>query len=58
MTILCIDLGTDMVPAISLAYESKLYYGLSLDQARRRLGELLEFPAQDEAEAEEAPLAE
>jgi len=44
--------------AISLAYESKLYYGLSLDQARRRLGELLEFPAQDEAEAEEAPLAD
>jgi len=44
--------------ALSLAYESKLYYGLSLDQIRRRLGELLEFPAQGAEELEEAPVAE
>jgi diadenylate cyclase len=28
--------------AISLAHDSKLFYGLGLEQARRRLGELLE----------------
>ncbi len=39
--------------ALSLAYDSKLYYGLSADQVRRRLGELLEFPDQGET-AEEA----
>ena len=40
--------------AISLAYDSKLYYGLGPDQARQRLGELLELPefaaAEDEGE--------
>jgi len=30
--------------AISLAYDSKLYYGLGPEQARQRLGELLELP--------------
>jgi diadenylate cyclase len=30
--------------ALSLAYDSKLYYGLSAEQVRRRLGELLDFP--------------
>jgi len=30
--------------ALSLAYDSKLYYGLSTDEIRRRLGELLDFP--------------
>ncbi len=30
--------------ALSLAYDSKLYYGLSAEQVRRRLGDLLEFP--------------
>lgn len=44
--------------ALSLAYESKLYYGLSLDLIRRRLGELLEFPAEGAEEAEEVPVAE
>ena len=44
--------------ALSLAYESKLYYGLSLDQVRRRLGELLEFPAQAGDESGEAAVAE
>ncbi|HOX48545.1 MAG TPA: diadenylate cyclase CdaA [Spirochaetia bacterium] len=41
--------------ALSLAYDSKLYYGLSPDQVRRRLGELLEFPADQADSAEEAP---
>jgi diadenylate cyclase len=40
--------------ALSLAYESKLYYGLSPEQVRKRLGELLEFPEGAEEEAEEA----
>jgi diadenylate cyclase len=44
--------------ALSLAYESKLYYGLSPDQIRRRLGELLEFPEGGADEVEEAPVAE
>jgi diadenylate cyclase len=44
--------------AFSLAYESKLYYGLSPDQVRRRLGELLEFPEDDSAEIEEASVVE
>jgi diadenylate cyclase len=39
--------------ALSLAYESKLYYGLSSEQVRRRLAELLEFPEGEAAEAEE-----
>jgi len=39
--------------AISLAYDSKLYYGLSSEQVRRRLGELLEFP-ESARNAEEA----
>ncbi|MEI6877011.1 MAG: diadenylate cyclase CdaA [Spirochaetota bacterium] len=30
--------------AVSLAYDSKLYYGLGAEQARQRLGELLELP--------------
>lgn len=30
--------------ALSIACESKLYYGLSPEQVRRRLGELLDFP--------------
>lgn len=30
--------------ALSLAYDSKLYYGLSSEQIRRKLSELLEFP--------------
>lgn len=30
--------------ALSLAYDSKLYYGLSSDQVRKQLSELLEFP--------------
>jgi diadenylate cyclase len=30
--------------ALSLAYDSKLYYGLSAEQVRRRLEDLLEFP--------------
>ena len=41
--------------ALSLAYESKLYYGLAPEQVRRRLGELLEFP---EGSAEVAEVAE
>ncbi|MGA2547451.1 MAG: diadenylate cyclase, partial [Rectinemataceae bacterium] len=41
--------------ALSLAYESKLYYGLAPEQVRRRLGELLEFP---EGSAEVADVAE
>jgi diadenylate cyclase len=44
--------------ALSLAYESKLYYGLALEQVRRRLGELLEFPAQAAGVAQEAADAE
>jgi len=44
--------------ALSLAYESKLYYGLAPDQVRRRLGELLDFPAGESDEAEEAQVAE
>ncbi len=44
--------------ALSLAYESKLYYGLTLDLIRRRLGELLEFPEPTADELEEAPVAE
>lgn len=36
--------------ALSLAYDSKLYYGLSAEQVRRRLGELLELPAAVESE--------
>jgi diadenylate cyclase len=44
--------------ALSLAYESKLYYGLTPEQVRRRLGELLEFPEIEPEEVEEAPLAE
>ncbi len=44
--------------ALSLACESKLYYGLSPEQVRRRLGELLEFPESAEAAAEEKADAE
>jgi diadenylate cyclase len=44
--------------ALSLAYESKLYYGLTTDQVRKRLGELLEFPEAEGDVAEEAPVAE
>jgi diadenylate cyclase len=44
--------------ALSLAYESKLYYGLAPEQVRRRLGELLEFPEAEPEDSEEAPLAE
>jgi diadenylate cyclase len=44
--------------ALSLAYESKLYYGLAPEQIRRRLGELLDFPEAESDEGEEAPLAE
>jgi len=40
--------------ALSLAYESKLYYGLAPELVRRRLGELLEFPEVTADEAEEA----
>jgi diadenylate cyclase len=40
--------------ALSIACESKLYYGLSLEQVRKRLGELLEFPEGVEAVVEEA----
>ena len=44
--------------ALSLAYESKLYYGLSAEQVRRRLGELLEFPTGPTEEAEEATVVD
>jgi len=44
--------------ALSIACESKLYYGLSLEQVRRRLGDLLEFPEGSETVGEEAPSAE
>ena len=44
--------------ALSLAYESKLYYGLSPEQVRRRLGELLEFPEGADDESEEVANAE
>lgn len=44
--------------ALSLAYESKLYYGLSPEQVRKRLGELLEFPEEGADEVEEATVAE
>jgi diadenylate cyclase len=44
--------------ALSIACESKLHYGLSLDQVRRRLGELLDFPEGADAVVEEAPDAE
>lgn len=40
--------------ALSLAYDSKLYYGLSAEQVRRRLGELLEFPEGSQTAEEEA----
>jgi diadenylate cyclase len=40
--------------ALSLAYDSKLYYGLSAEQIRRRLGELLEFPGNVQTAEEEA----
>jgi diadenylate cyclase len=39
--------------ALSLAYDSKLYYGLSIDQIRKRLSRLLDLP---EREAEEVAL--
>jgi len=44
--------------ALSLAYESKLFYGLSPEQVRRRLGELLEFPTSGFDEGEEAAVAD
>ncbi len=44
--------------ALSLAYESKLYYGLAPEQVRRRLGELLDFPETEPEEAEETADAE
>jgi diadenylate cyclase len=44
--------------ALSLAYESKLYYGLVPEQVRRRLGELLEFPEGSVDTAEETGDAE
>jgi diadenylate cyclase len=44
--------------ALSLAYESKLYYGLAPEQVRRRLGELLDFPEGETDGAEEIPDAE
>jgi len=44
--------------ALSLAYESKLYYGLGSDQVRRRLGELLDFPADNADETEEASVVD
>ena len=44
--------------ALSLAYESKLYYGLSPDQVRRRLGTLLDFPEGSADETEETGDAE
>jgi diadenylate cyclase len=44
--------------ALSLAYESKLYYGLSIDQVRERLGELLDIPEAAAEESEEALVAE
>jgi diadenylate cyclase len=44
--------------ALSLAYESKLYYGLAPEQVRLRLGELLEFPEGGQDVAEEAADAE
>ena len=44
--------------ALSLAYESKLYYGLAPEQIRKRLGELLDFPEGEADEAEETPDAE
>jgi len=40
--------------ALSLAYDSKLYYGLSAEQVRRRLGELLDFPEGSQTAEEEA----
>jgi diadenylate cyclase len=40
--------------ALSLAYDSKLYYGLSAEQVRRRLGDLLEFPEASETAEEES----
>ena len=40
--------------ALSIACESKLFYGLSLEQVRKRLGELLKFPEGGEAVLEEA----
>jgi diadenylate cyclase len=39
--------------ALSLAYDSKLYYGLSAEQVRRRLGDLLEFSESGETAEEE-----
>lgn len=44
--------------ALSLAYESKLYYGLSPQQIRQRLGDLLELPAESSDDSEEAMVAE
>ncbi len=44
--------------ALSIACESKLYYGLSLEQVRRRLGELLDFPESEDILIEERPDAE
>lgn len=40
--------------ALSLAYDSKLYYGLSAEQVRRRLGDLLDFPEGSQTAEEEA----
>jgi diadenylate cyclase len=40
--------------ALSLAYDSKLYYGLSADEIRSRLGELLDFPEGAATAEEEA----
>jgi diadenylate cyclase len=39
--------------AISLAYDSKLYYGLGIERVRRRLGELLELSSSEEEDAGE-----
>jgi len=44
--------------ALSLAYESKLYYGLTSEQVRRRLGDLLDLPESSAEDAEEAAVAE
>lgn len=44
--------------ALSIACESKLYYGLSSEQIRRRLSELLDFPESEEPVVEEKSDAE
>jgi diadenylate cyclase len=44
--------------ALSLAYESKLYYGLTAEQVRSRLGDLLDFAESGAPGAEEAAVAE